>query len=89
MALIKLGVSPSRLSTRGYGEGHPVAGNDSASGRQLNRRVEIVLSDDSGQTPRAEGSAGPGGGRAQPLAASSLNTCCAILKESSPAGAPQ
>lgn len=51
MALIKLGVSPSRLSTRGYGEGYSVASNDSASGRQLNRRVEIVLSDDSGQTP--------------------------------------
>jgi outer membrane protein OmpA-like peptidoglycan-associated protein len=51
MALINLGVSPGRISTRGYGEAYPVAGNDSASGRQLNRRVEIVLSDDSGQIP--------------------------------------
>ena len=51
MALINLGVSPSRIMTRGYGEAYPVAGNDSASGRQLNRRVEIILSDDSGNIP--------------------------------------
>lgn len=51
MALINLGVGPSRITTRGYGETYPVAGNDSASGRQLNRRVEIILSDDSGNIP--------------------------------------
>jgi outer membrane protein OmpA-like peptidoglycan-associated protein len=34
---------------RGYGESFPVAGNDNAASRQLNRRVEIVLSDDSGK----------------------------------------
>jgi outer membrane protein OmpA-like peptidoglycan-associated protein len=34
---------------RGYGESFPVAANDSAGNRQLNRRVEIVLSDDSGK----------------------------------------
>jgi chemotaxis protein MotB len=41
--LIKKGVSPERLSFIGYGEYRPVASNDSASGRQKNRRVEIVI----------------------------------------------
>lgn len=50
-ALIDKGVNPSRISTRGYGESYPVAGNTSASGRQLNRRVEIILSDDTGLIP--------------------------------------
>jgi len=48
-ALTSLGVDRQRISTRGYGEAFPVAGNDNASGRQMNRRVEIVLSDDKGQ----------------------------------------
>jgi outer membrane protein OmpA-like peptidoglycan-associated protein len=48
-ALVGMGVARERIDTRGYGEAYPVAGNDSASGRQLNRRVEIVLSDDSGR----------------------------------------
>jgi len=47
-ALVGLGVAGDRISTHGYGEAYPVAGNDNSSGRQLNRRVEIVLSDDSG-----------------------------------------
>jgi outer membrane protein OmpA-like peptidoglycan-associated protein len=47
-ALIGLGVSTDRIDARGYGETSPVASNASAEGRQLNRRVEIVLSDDSG-----------------------------------------
>jgi outer membrane protein OmpA-like peptidoglycan-associated protein len=52
-ALVERGVGGDRLSTQGYGEAFPVAGNDSAGGRQMNRRVEIVLSDDSGKiTPR-------------------------------------
>jgi len=52
-ALAELGVDRARINVRGYGEAFPVAGNDNASGRQMNRRVEIVLSDDSGQvTPR-------------------------------------
>jgi len=48
-ALANLGVDPARINVRGYGEAFPVAGNDNANGRQMNRRVEIVLSDDSGQ----------------------------------------
>ena len=52
-ALQSQGVGTERLATRGYGESFPVAANDSASGRQLNRRVEIVLSDEAGRiTPR-------------------------------------
>ena len=48
-ALVGQGVDASRLSAQGLGEGFPVAGNDSAGGRQANRRVEIVLSDPDGR----------------------------------------
>lgn len=34
---------PSRLSTAGYAEFHPVAENTSADGRARNRRVDIVI----------------------------------------------
>lgn len=37
------GVSAERLSAVGYGEHRPVADNASSSGRQLNRRVEVVI----------------------------------------------
>ncbi len=37
------GVRPHRLSAIGYGPYKPVASNDAAKGRQLNRRVEIVI----------------------------------------------
>ena len=47
-ALIDKGISSDRVTTRGYGEAYPIAGNDTAAGRQLNRRVEIILSDDKG-----------------------------------------
>ncbi len=36
-------VSESRLSTKGYGETDPIATDESVEGRQLNRRVEIVI----------------------------------------------
>ncbi len=51
--LVAQGVAADRLGARGYGEAFPLAGNDSPGGRQMNRRVEIVLSED-GQsvTPR-------------------------------------
>jgi len=47
-ALVDMGVSSDRIATRGYAEAYPVASNNTAAGRQLNRRVEIILSDDSG-----------------------------------------
>ncbi len=49
-ALVGMGVGNDRIATRGYGAAHPVAGNDTAQSRQLNRRVEIVLSDETGKT---------------------------------------
>ncbi len=36
-------IEPSRLSAAGYGEYRPIASNDSPEGRQLNRRVDIVI----------------------------------------------
>ncbi len=42
-ALEARGVDQDRVSTEGLGEEMPVASNDSAAGRQLNRRVEIIF----------------------------------------------
>ncbi len=39
------GISSSRLSALGKGQSDPVADNDSAAGRQQNRRVEVIISD--------------------------------------------
>ena len=51
-ALVSDGLDPRRAVTRGFGVGYPVASNDSASGRQQNRRVEIVISDANGEFPQ-------------------------------------
>jgi outer membrane protein OmpA-like peptidoglycan-associated protein len=48
-ALVQRGIDPARVSMRGYGETYPVASNDTAAGKQLNRRVEVVMSNDRGQ----------------------------------------
>lgn len=37
------GISQMRVSTRGYGQMQPIASNDTAQGRQQNRRVELTL----------------------------------------------
>jgi outer membrane protein OmpA-like peptidoglycan-associated protein len=47
-ALIDDGIAGSRIVTRGLGEAYPVASNDTAEGRQRNRRVEVVISDEHG-----------------------------------------
>jgi outer membrane protein OmpA-like peptidoglycan-associated protein len=41
--LVNRGVDSDRLAAIGYGETYPVASNDSESGRQQNRRVDILL----------------------------------------------
>ena len=51
-ALIDMHVDPSRVTTVGYGKAYPVASNDTAAGRQQNRRVEVVISDENGVIAR-------------------------------------
>jgi outer membrane protein OmpA-like peptidoglycan-associated protein len=41
--LVNEGIASSRLVASGKGEAFPVAGNDTASGRQQNRRVEVII----------------------------------------------
>jgi outer membrane protein OmpA-like peptidoglycan-associated protein len=42
-ALTGQGVNPARMSAIGYGESKPIADNNTESGRQINRRVEITI----------------------------------------------
>jgi OmpA-OmpF porin, OOP family len=42
--LLQNGVNPAQLTTRGYGKASPVASNNTAEGRQQNRRVELIIS---------------------------------------------
>ncbi len=41
--LAEQGVTPSSITARGFGKTQPVASNDTAEGRQRNRRVELVV----------------------------------------------
>ena len=50
--LINRGIEPSRIGTEGYGKAYPVANNNDSGGRQLNRRVEVVIGGNNG-TPIA------------------------------------
>ncbi|MEJ0084207.1 MAG: OmpA family protein [Pseudomonadota bacterium] len=44
MAIIQRGIDAQRVRAMGYGEEYPKASNTNAGSRQLNRRVEIVVS---------------------------------------------
>jgi outer membrane protein OmpA-like peptidoglycan-associated protein len=44
--LVNQGVDPGSIDVVGYGKSNPVASNDTAEGRQENRRVEIIISGD-------------------------------------------
>ncbi|MGA8440453.1 MAG: OmpA family protein, partial [Candidatus Sulfotelmatobacter sp.] len=44
--LVSNGVSMNNVAARGMGKADPVADNSSAEGRQLNRRVEMIVSGD-------------------------------------------
>jgi len=46
--LVNRGIDPSRVATRGYGKDFGVASNAESAGRQLNRRVEIVIGGEDG-----------------------------------------
>src|SRR3954464_3139756 len=44
--LVSNGVRPDSISAEGFGKADPVADNSTASGRKLNRRVDMVVSGD-------------------------------------------
>jgi outer membrane protein OmpA-like peptidoglycan-associated protein len=56
-ALVSRGVDSTRIGTEGYGKAYPVANNTDSGGRQLNRRVEVVIGGNNGTAiaPRSAG----------------------------------
>jgi outer membrane protein OmpA-like peptidoglycan-associated protein len=48
-ALMQRGVSGTQINSMGKGESTPVASNDNAAGRQQNRRVELIFTEEQGQ----------------------------------------
>src|SRR6266850_1430851 len=58
--LAEQGVAPSSITARGFGKTQPVASNDTAEGRQRNRRVELVVNGDAiGGTASAAAASSP------------------------------
>ena len=49
--LVAQEINTSSIAARGFGKSQPVATNDTAAGRQQNRRVELVVSGDAIGTP--------------------------------------
>jgi outer membrane protein OmpA-like peptidoglycan-associated protein len=54
-ALVTRGIDPTRIESQGYGKGFPVADNADSGGRQLNRRVEVVIGGENGASIAARG----------------------------------
>jgi outer membrane protein OmpA-like peptidoglycan-associated protein len=56
--LLQNGIDADRITARGLGEGYPVASNETEAGRQQNRRVNIIITNEQQrteqQTPRKE-----------------------------------
>jgi len=46
--LLNRGIGATRVTTQGYGKAYPVANNAESGGRQLNRRVEVVIGAENG-----------------------------------------
>jgi outer membrane protein OmpA-like peptidoglycan-associated protein len=57
--LIENGISASNIEAHGMGKSQPVASNDTAAGRQQNRRVEMVVSGDAIGQPLTSSGAVP------------------------------
>ncbi len=63
--LVSQGVSANNVNTHGYGMENPVASNSTASGRQMNRRVELVVSGNAiGDLRNGNGTTGAAGSSA-------------------------
>ena len=50
--LVSQGVPSEAIISRGFGQDHPIASNDTEAGRQENRRVELVVSGEGITGPR-------------------------------------
>jgi outer membrane protein OmpA-like peptidoglycan-associated protein len=55
--LVQQGVSGTAVTAKGFGKTEPIASNDNSAGRQMNRRVELVVA---GDLIGARASASPG-----------------------------
>jgi outer membrane protein OmpA-like peptidoglycan-associated protein len=42
-SLLKYGINPLRINTKGFGENSPIANNNREKGRRLNRRTEMII----------------------------------------------
>jgi len=51
MAIIQRGIDAQRVRALGFGEDYPVASNESSGSRQMNRRVEIIVSNGDAAIP--------------------------------------
>jgi outer membrane protein OmpA-like peptidoglycan-associated protein len=61
--LVAQGVSPDAISSQGFGSANPIASNDSSQGRQMNRRVDMIVSGSVIGTEVGGGAATGGQGR--------------------------
>jgi outer membrane protein OmpA-like peptidoglycan-associated protein len=52
-ALVSDGINAQGVITKGFGSEYPVSSNKTEAGRQENRRVEIVVSDENGNFPKS------------------------------------
>jgi outer membrane protein OmpA-like peptidoglycan-associated protein len=53
-ALVSRGIPYSRIEAHGYGSAFPAANYDDSSGRQMNRRVEVVIGGENGEAIAAQ-----------------------------------
>lgn len=58
--LIGRGVDAARMTTKGFGEAHPIASNKTEEGRALNRRVELKIIATGNEKPATNGSSSGG-----------------------------
>ena len=42
-AVSEMGIDPTNIEAKGWGEANPVAPNDSDDNKNLNRRVEVII----------------------------------------------
>ncbi|MDB5985693.1 MAG: hypothetical protein JWR16_746 [Nevskia sp.] len=66
--LLGRGIDGSRMTTRGFGKSKPIADNATDEGREINRRVELTVTDAAANLAPVETETGPVGSDAAPAA---------------------